>query len=358
MPIKVEDLLQPVTPDDPAGPSLEYDAGYLELQKAAEGVPEQQVGEEIIPAVEPDWAVVRKGADELLKGSKDLRVAVLLDAALLRTEGLPGLRDGLKVLRGLVELYWNDLHPKLDPDDGNDPTERMNILRFFASRDPARGDSPMVEALRSAPLASSRLIGRFGLKQIAMATGETTVAAGEAKPEMNVIDAAARDMDPAVLQAARDAADESIALTKELESLVDGHVGSGSGVDFKDFVRTLQSAVKYLDRFLALHGIGSGPVDDGALPDGGGNGSGPSQGTAGGGAAMTGDIRSTGDVVRLLEKVCDFYERTEPSSPIPLLIRRAQRLVGKDFWQVLQELSPDAINTVKVISGADPKAPE
>jgi type VI secretion system protein ImpA len=354
MAIKVEELLQPVLPDDPAGPSLEYDPAYLGLLKAAEGVPEQQVGAEVIPAVEPDWQAVRTSSDDLLKKSKDLRVAVFLDSALLRMEGLPGMRDGLKLLKGLVELYWDVLHPKLDPDDNNDPTQRLNILRVFGSSD-ANADgrqSPMIEALREAPLASSRQVGRFGLKQIAIATGELTVELkpGEVRPEMGVIDAAARDMDPAVLQTARDAAVEAVTLTKELEALVDGHVGNGRGVDFKDFVRNLQATIKYLDRFLQLHGIGNGAADESA--------EGRSDTGGGGGSPVTGDIRSTNDVVRLLEKICDFYDRVEPSSPIPLLLRRAQRLVGKDFWQVLQELSPEAINAVKIISGADPKAPE
>jgi type VI secretion system protein ImpA len=344
---------------------MEYDPEYMELHKLANGVPAQQVGDEVIAAVEPDWVGLRKGATEVLKRSKDLRAAVYLDEALLKTEGLTGLRDGLQVLKGLVELYWDVLHPKLDPDDNNDPTERMNVLRAFASFGAGiEAESVMVAALRDAPLTNSRTAGRFGLKQIAIAGGELTVelSEGETRPTANLITAAARDTDPEFLQASRAAAEESVNLAKELESLVDGKVGAGRGVDFKDFVRNLQAAMKHLDRFLSLHGIGSGaPLDDAdgaAASDGGGGGGDGAAVRGGGGPAISGEIRSTGDVIRVLEKICDFYERTEPSSPIPLLIRRAQRLVGKNFWEVLQELSPEAITAVKVISGADPKLPE
>ena len=40
----------------------------------------------------------------------------------------------------------------LDPDDNNDPIERMNILRMFSSRDLEKGDWPGVKLLRQSPL--------------------------------------------------------------------------------------------------------------------------------------------------------------------------------------------------------------
>src|SRR5690242_21313615 len=38
-----------------------------------------------------------------------------------------------------------------------------------------------------------------------------------------------------------------------------------------------------------------------------------------------------------------FRSASEPSSPIPLLLERAKRLVAKDFLEVLAELAPDAL---------------
>ena len=53
----------------------------------------------------------------LLPKSKDLRIAVYLTRAAVRTDGLAGLADGLEVLAGFVEKYWDGVHPQLDPDD-------------------------------------------------------------------------------------------------------------------------------------------------------------------------------------------------------------------------------------------------
>jgi type VI secretion system protein ImpA len=68
---------------------------------------------------------------------------------------------------------------------------------------------------------------------------------------------------------------------------------------------------------------------------------------------ISGEIRSTQDVLQALEKICHYYERNEPSSPIPLLLRRAQRLVSKNFMDIIRELVPEASSQIENISGLD-----
>ena len=41
----------------------------------------------------------------------------------------------------------------------------------------------------------------------------------------------------------------------------------------------------------------------------------------------------------------------EPSSPIPLLLERAKRLVSKDFLEVLADIAPDALATARTAAG-------
>ena len=88
--IDVEALLREVSPDAPCGPDLEYDAAFLELNRAAAGKPAQEMGGQVIPAEEPDWGDVRSRCVQLLGRSKDLRVSVLLARALMRTGGQIG----------------------------------------------------------------------------------------------------------------------------------------------------------------------------------------------------------------------------------------------------------------------------
>jgi len=71
----------------------------------------------------------------------------------------------------------------------------------------------------------------------------------------------------------------------------------------------------------------------------------------GGVPAATGRISGSGDVVRRLDEMCEYYARHEPSSPVPLLLRRAQRLVGMDFRALLEDLAPGGMDELQRVSG-------
>jgi type VI secretion system protein ImpA len=62
--IDVDALLAPVSEDAPCGPDLEYDAEFLALEDAARGKAEQQFGDTIIPAEDPDWRKVQQLSGE------------------------------------------------------------------------------------------------------------------------------------------------------------------------------------------------------------------------------------------------------------------------------------------------------
>ena len=192
-PADVEGLLAPISTDDPCGPNLEYDAAFTELERVALGRPEQQVGSTIVAAADPDWGDVEKKGRALLSRSKDLRVATHLAKASLRTRGLPGFALGITLIRELLEHHWEGVHPRLDPDDQNDPTARLNVLAGLA--DPAT-----LNGFRTAPLISSRAAGRFSLRDVELAAGEVAAAAdGAPTVSASMIEGAAGDTDLGVL---------------------------------------------------------------------------------------------------------------------------------------------------------------
>src|SRR5437764_4852908 len=123
--LDVEKLLAPVSDGSPCGENLEYNPTYMELDRLAQGTPEQSIGSTTIPAVEPNWKDLREHCQELLGKTRDLRVLTYLTLALLQLEGLPGFRNGMLLLRRSVEQFWECMYPQLDPDDNNDPIERM-----------------------------------------------------------------------------------------------------------------------------------------------------------------------------------------------------------------------------------------
>jgi type VI secretion system protein ImpA len=53
----------------------------------------------------------------------------------------------------------------------------------------------------------------------------------------------------------------------------------------------------------------------------------------------------------MLDRICEYYKKAEPSSPVPGLLERAKRLAKMDFMQAISELSPDAISRMKDLFG-------
>jgi type VI secretion system protein ImpA len=335
--VAVESLLNEVSADAPAGANLEYDPEYMEMMRLSQGVPERQMGTTILPAEEPNWRDVKQRSLDLLKRTKDLAVAIKLCESLVRTEGLPGLRDGLAVVNGFVTKYWEQFYPQLDPSDGNDPTYRLNILAGL-------NDAAFLAKVRSAPLTNSARAGRYGLREILWASGRLPPPADASVPKTEVITAAFRDTPPDELIAVAQAAERAAGLVKEIDAQINQRVGLGKGIDFQPLLKVLQE----IQAAVKPH-VPAGTVSDPAA----GNGEAAPQGGAGAssGGSVPGEINTPEDVIAAIERICGYYERHERSSPVPILLRRVQRVVGKDMLEILRELLPEAVKPMENLGG-------
>lgn len=120
--IDIESLLRPISEETPAGTDPRADSSpsslYYRTKDARNAARSAERAAVDFGGPPPDeWNTVAETACEILSGTgKDLEVAAWLVEALLRTDGFVGLRDGLKVLTGIVGSYWNDCFPELDED--------------------------------------------------------------------------------------------------------------------------------------------------------------------------------------------------------------------------------------------------
>ncbi|MEO6362000.1 MAG: type VI secretion system ImpA family N-terminal domain-containing protein, partial [Caldimonas sp.] len=121
----LEALLSPISAEAPCGPDLEYDPAFQAMLDAGTGKPERQYGDKVYPAEPPDWSLVHDQAVQLAARTRDLRVAVWLARSGARLRGLGGAVDGLRLTLGLVDRYWEGVHPRLDASDNDDPTARV-----------------------------------------------------------------------------------------------------------------------------------------------------------------------------------------------------------------------------------------
>jgi type VI secretion system protein ImpA len=312
----METLLAAIADSPPCGPDLEYDPQFVALETAARGKLEQQLGDNIIPAEQPDWGAVRQQAEALLTRTKDLRVAVLLARALVRVDNLSGLRDGLKLLHGLLERYWEQVHPVPDPNDPDDLIIRLNALAPLGDAD------AMLLDVRSALVVVSGPHGRVSVRDILLAAGRLQPAKGETVLKQAQIEsaiAAAAAQDRGRIDAARDSVDS----VNAIYSLLSDKVGTDRATDLRPLSGMLKLVV------LACNNATSQPGE--AAPEAGAESGGTAAEPAANRPAVAGEIRSREDAIQALDAVCKFYERTEPGNPAPLLIRRAQRLINKSF---------------------------
>ncbi|WP_394777789.1 type VI secretion system protein TssA [Undibacterium sp.] len=335
----VDKFLQDISAEEPSGPNLEYDPAFLELEQAAKGKPEVQYGGTITAEVPPDWKQVKNLSLELIARSQDLRVAVPLARALLKLQGVSGLAAGLLLIERMLEQHWDTVHPQLDPDDGLDPMLRVNTLSALCE------SSTILRDFREAPLVASRAHGRYSLKEIDISTGEVEAPEGEEKVALAVIDAAFADADADINKQTLDALEQAFQSNARIESVLTDKVGVAQALDLSPLTKLLKRARDFVrDRIAPAAEATGGEAsseDNGSAPAGGGVAP----------AAITGEVRSREDVVRMLDKICAYYARNEPSSPIPLLLLRAQRLVDKSFMEILQDLAPDGLNQIHTISG-------
>lgn len=335
----LETLLAPVSPEDPCGADLEYDPAFGEIDRLAQGKPEQQIGNTIVPAEEPDWKVVGKKATDLLTKSKDLRVGAHLTRALLHTAGWSGFALGLGLLRGMIERYWDGVHPRLDPSDDNDPTMRVNVLSSF-------GELATLSVVRVTPLVSSRALGRFSLKELEVAAGDAPAASGAEAPSMASIEGIVMESDLGELQQTVTALRGCLEALAGIEAAVGERVDASSSASFGKLPVLLRKAESFLGNRLEQRAATGASAGNGAA-----TGAGAANGPAAPARSFGGAINSREDVIRALDAICSYYAKNEPSSPIPMFMERSKKLVMMTFVDIVKELVPDALSRVDILRG-------
>ncbi|WP_177420351.1 type VI secretion system protein TssA [endosymbiont of Lamellibrachia barhami] len=339
--IDVESILQEISADSPCGEDMEYDPAFIELVQLAVGRAEQQIGDTLVEAEEPNWEAMQNTSLELLSRTKDIRILIYLIRAVLHTEGYNGAAKGIKLLHGLVEQNWEQIHPQLDAEDNNDPTMRINAISALTDR------TAMLTPLSKAPLVSSRMLGQFSLRDYAIANGELEPLNETDTVDMAQIKAAFMDADLEELQATFDAVAESIDHLTELEDFITEQVGVANAISLSGLVKSFKEAKQVLNGQLQARGVGSAEETNSSNEEGAAT---PASGAA---PALSGSINSRADVTRALDKIIDYYSQNEPSSPIPILMERAKRLVSLDFLEIIKNMAPDAMDQVDLIRGPD-----
>lgn len=337
--VDAQRLLDSISPDAPCGDDLEYDAAFLELERAAQGQPERQMGDAVLPAAPPEWRQVRDLCVELFKRSKDLRIANYFLQSAIALQGLPGLVQGLQLIRQLLAQYWDDLHPKLDAEDDHDPTFRINALAGLNAE-------PVIHLLWGMPLISSRAFGSINLRAALNAAGLQRFASESLSSDQ--LGAAFQDCESEQLESCRTALNDAQGALLAIESEVNERVGSERGADLGAIKQLLRHAVQIVAEHAPQPGVASPVAAAGERVD-----VAMSTPPVDAPPRLAGEIGNRDDVLRSLDRILSYYARHEPSSPVPVLLSRAKSLVSADFATIVRNLIPDGFSQFEKLRGPE-----
>ena len=342
-------ILPDLSDDAPAGEDLELDPDFSAMERAAERKPETQFGDVITPAEPPNWKEVEALATSLLERTRDLRVLVHLAVARLNLSGPPAFAEVLGQILHQIEQRWEVVHPKLDPEDDNDPTLRANTLSRL------RDERNVLRALRDMALARSPQTGPITWRDIAVFNNQIEPEPGQEKRSEAFIRGAFSNTDPDRLRALREGVDLAVEEVAAIGSTFD--TLAGPCLDLTNLTKLLDNIQKDLRRFEPSAGEAAPEITEDvpgtvAVP-------GTSQPQAAAQRAMTvrsiTSVSAREDALYLLELVSTYFRNNEPSSPVPMLIDRARRLATMEFIDILRDLAPDGMGQAQIIAGPQPE---
>jgi len=339
-------LLAPISADAPCGPDLEYDAAFLALEHALDAAyAERAVGpEDGAPAV--DWKQVAAQAQALLRRTLDLRVAVVLTKAWLHLQGLAGLARGLALLQQLLSLRWGTVHPQLGAQGDTDGLMRVNALRGLCDARSVLG-----------PLRAVGLVRARGLRTLSLRDLEQALA-GKAQPDgsttdMTLVEASFIGCELEELAQAHKTATDARSAALALEQLfIEHHTPavlrlSELSSQLDAIESQLGPRVRARRAALVVHDPEAHADNDDEAAE-----SAPLT-TAAVRGPRNGAVKSRDEVVRELDRLCAYYDTHEPSSPVPILLRRAKRVAGMSFMELVRELAPNGISQMEALRGQE-----
>lgn len=342
----VDAWLEPLG-DPPCGDDLEWDNEFLEMTQAAVAKPGSQFNNDA-DARPPEWRTVKRLAESLFERTRDVRVAIYWARAQVHLDGARTLTASMRLVHGLLERYWDDVHPR--PDDG-DAYARVNALNDMAGAAGLLGD------LRQSSIVSGRGFGELRGRELEIALGLLEPREGESallpeQVEQLLADAAADDA------ALRGFAGATVTRLEQIDALMRERVGYGAAPDLS----ALKSVLSGLQRLMPGEGGGAGGGDESpaegafeAGAEGGETGAAPaaagSRRAAARGAGLPASIESRDEALKAIDLVCAYLERTEPTNPAQFFLRRARKLVDKNFIELVRELAPDSLEQVAKIMG-------
>jgi type VI secretion system protein ImpA len=330
--LDIETLLQPIPGEKPAGDATAYP---YRLREQLLSLRQEERPEDFDDATRPDQlkradfpGIVRLATTALTEETKDVRLACHLIEALTRTRGFAGLRDGLCLLRRLLDECWDRLEPSID--DGDLDARASPIVNLLD--DPDRGFC-FPNTVRLTPIFAGQSVLSW----------QKILAKKTPDDEKTAVIVQAQATQEALAEPQQNIAGCLEELDQLLAVMDDKFQGdSPSLTNFRKALEDAQRMVAHLMPRPAPTSAEATPesTDTPAQASTPASASAPPPPTAT--ASSTTDLNqlivAREEVYGQLTRAAEMLARLEPHSPIPYLVRRAVDLGKLPFPQLVQQL--------------------
>lgn len=343
--IDVEAILQPIAGGNPTGKDVRDGKDFEGLKEARRHEEVLSQGDWQRDVKVADWPKAIQIATKILtEQSKDLQVATWLVEALLKRHGFAGLRDGLKILRGLHAHFWDGLHPVIEDGDleyRSGKLDALNSLLPFAVN-----NTPLVRASDGTSYSyvhwkESQDIEnlRRGAASDSEKRRQLDDALKEGKLEGEKFNKAVAGTPLTHCSALLEQLSNCWDAYEQLDQILDEKYGEAAPSlrAVKEAVGECRSLMNNIVK--KKGGVGVEIVE---TPE-----SGAEEAKVAGATAPVGGFsggmepRDRSEALRRLASVAEFFRKTEPHSPISYLVQRAARWGEMPLDEWLREVIKD-----------------
>ncbi|KVF22121.1 type VI secretion system protein TssA [Burkholderia vietnamiensis] len=340
------DWLTPVSDSAPCGPDLEYDHDFVILFAGAAPRQDVQYGAFVGGAEPHNWSEIERDCRRLMLRTKDMRVAILYTRCLTRLGGAVGLAEGTELLATWLQTFPDNIHPQATADDDREATldVRMNALQGLADPDGLLSDVREIVLMKS---TATRLQVHDVERAFAHPRPADAIAPNSVEQQLRNL----RLQQSATISAF----DQTISYLTAINTWCASHLESYLP-DLSSLMRLLQllqqrephtgSAPDHTSTF-------GGPDHDERMTD--------EAATAESvplphnverlDTAQLPSVASRTDgtpndrqaALALIRAARDWFETNEPSSPVPVLLKRAEQFVGKRYAEAVKAIPADLL---------------
>lgn len=348
--IPLQQLLAPVSDESAVGQDIREDGGQDSLyytikdaRNSARAAERNNIFDNDTSEADSHWRkIIELAPDILTEHTKDLEIASWYTEALIRQYGFQGLRDGFKLIKGLIENYWDDIYPLPDEDGVETRVASLTGLNGEGA------EGVLITPIRSVNITQGSEPGPFNYWKYQQVLEVEKIIDEETRSEkaaslgfgMNDVDRAVADSSETFYIDLSDDLAESIETYREIGSLLDQHCGINDSPPTSNIINTLEAClgtVRHIAKYKIPEDSTQSEGDSQDLADDSAAEGGASNTNRSGSAILTRD-----EAFKQLLEISQFFRKTEPHSPISYMLERVVKWGDLPLDSLIRELIPDS----------------